>query len=76
MLHSPSFKHGMFDSKSENGQEPVCLYSLYVLTPVKALFPSDDLMMVWLQASDPFSCQLEEQMLLPKNAEIFPAVGR
>lgn len=50
-------------------------YSLYVVTPLKALFSSDDLMMVWLQASDPFSCQLEEQMLLPKKCKDLPCRG-
>ncbi len=65
-----SFKHGVFDCKSEIGQERDCVYSV---TPLKALFSSEDLLKVWLQASGPFSCQLEEQMLLPKT---FPAVGR
>ncbi len=40
-----SFKHGMFDCKSENGQERDCLCD-----PLKALFSSEDLLKVWLQA--------------------------
>ncbi len=65
-----SFKHGVFDCKSEIGQERDCVYSV---TPLKALFSSEDLLKVWLQASGPFSCQLEEQMLCQRPSLLWAA---